>query len=84
MSKFNPQDKFFQKAKEEGYRARSAFKLDGIQERYKFLKPDMKVLDLGAAPGSFVQYISKIVGDKGRSLNDCSENKNKGANVKVM
>ena len=65
MNKFNPQDKFFKRAKDEGYRARSAFKLEGIQERYTILKPGMKVLDLGAAPGSFMQYISKVVGDDG-------------------
>lgn len=62
---YTVQDKYFKKAKEEGFRARSVFKLEGIQERYHILKPGMKVLDLGAAPGSFVQYISQAVGGKG-------------------
>ena len=66
--KFDPQDKYFQKAKDEGYRARSAFKLEEIQERYKIIKPGNRVLDLGAAPGSFLQCISKIIGEKGVAI----------------
>lgn len=65
MSQFNVQDKYFQRAKQEGYRARSVYKLEGIQERYNILKAGDKVLDLGGAPGSFLQYISRIVGEKG-------------------
>lgn len=68
MPKFEPQDRFFKKAKEEGYRARSAFKLQAIDERYQILKPDMKVLDLGAAPGSFLQYISHKIGKDGKAV----------------
>lgn len=69
MSKpYNPRDGFFRRAKKEGYRARSVFKLEEIQERYKVIKKGDKVLDLGAAPGSFLQYISKIIGDKGFAL----------------
>ena len=47
-----------------GYRARSAFKLLELQERYNLIKPNMNVLDVGAAPGSFLQVIAKIVGQK--------------------
>jgi len=65
MPHYQPQDRFFKKAKEEGYRARSAYKLEEIQKRYHFLKPGAKVLDLGAAPGSFIQFISKAIGEKG-------------------
>jgi len=68
MSKYNPQDKYFKKAKELGFRARSAFKLEGIDKRFNLLKPGMKVLDLGSAPGSFLQYISQQVGEKGRVI----------------
>lgn len=56
------QDPYFKKAKELWYRARSAFKLLEIQDKYKILQPRMKVLDVGAAPGSFLQVIAKIVG----------------------
>ena len=66
MPKFyQPQDRFFKKAKEEGYRARSAYKLEEIQRRFHIVKQSDYVLDLGAAPGSFMQFISKIVGQKG-------------------
>jgi 23S rRNA (uridine2552-2'-O)-methyltransferase len=59
---FNPQDQYFHKAKKEGYKARSAFKLQEIQERFRILRRGDLVLDLGAAPGSFLQYASKIIG----------------------
>ncbi len=62
---FVPQDKFFKRAKEQGYRARSVFKLEAIDERFRLLRPGLKVLDLGAAPGSFLQYIAPKVGAKG-------------------
>ncbi len=61
---FNPQDQYFKKAKALGYRARSAFKLEEIQNKFHFLKSGLDVLDLGAAPGSWLQYASKIVGPK--------------------
>ncbi len=61
-------DKFFRLAKERGYRARSAFKLLDIQEKFHILRPGLTVLDLGAAPGSFLQVISEIVGPKGKAL----------------
>jgi 23S rRNA (uridine2552-2'-O)-methyltransferase len=65
---FEVQDRYFRKAKEQGYRARSAFKLEAIEERYHLIEPGMKVLDLGAAPGSFLQYISRQVGNKGLAI----------------
>ena len=68
MSQFNPHDKYFKRAKSEGFRARSAFKLEGIQDKFNILKPGMKVLDLGAAPGSFLQYIATQVGEDGLAI----------------
>ena len=65
---YNPQDRYFKKAKEEGYKARSAFKLKEINERFRILKKGDTVLDLGAAPGSFLQYTSQVIGLEGRSL----------------
>ena len=43
-------DPYFEKAKKLGYRARSAFKLIEIQEKYNIIKPKMNILDVGAAP----------------------------------
>lgn len=58
-------DQYFKKAKAEGYLARSAYKLLEIQERRGILKPGMAVLDLGCAPGSWLQVAAEIVGDDG-------------------
>lgn len=63
---FQVHDPYFIKAKKLGYRARSAFKLLEIQDRYHLIKPHMHVLDVGAAPGSFLQVIAKIVWPKGK------------------
>ena len=65
---YNPKDYYFQKAKTENYAARSVFKLQEIDSRFKILKSGYKVLDLGAAPGSWSQYASEKVGPKGRIL----------------
>lgn len=63
--KYQPQDPYFHKAKQAGYRARSVYKLEAIQERFQLLKPGDWVLDLGSAPGSFLQYIGGIIGPGG-------------------
>jgi 23S rRNA (uridine2552-2'-O)-methyltransferase len=60
------QDRFFQKAKAEGYRARSAYKLLQIQERFKVIRKGDVVVDLGAAPGSWSQVALNLVGPRGR------------------
>ncbi|MEA3304622.1 MAG: RlmE family RNA methyltransferase [Patescibacteria group bacterium] len=57
---YNVKDKYFFKAKREGYRARSALKLYEIMEKYpKFLHREDNVLDVGACPGSFMQVVLK-------------------------
>lgn len=67
MSKsFTVQDRYFKRAKDQGYRARSAFKLLEIQKKHKLIKEGDVVVDLGAAPGSFVQVISELVGEEGK------------------
>ena len=62
------QDQYFEKAKKMGYRARSAFKLLEIQEKFHIIKQDMNVLDVAAAPGSFLQVIAKIIWQKGKAV----------------
>lgn len=59
-------DQYFLKAKAEGYAARSAYKLKEIQQRKQILRKGDLVLDLGCAPGSWVQVASEVVGGKGR------------------
>lgn len=81
---YNPQDRYFKKAKEEGYKARSAFKLQEIQEKFRVMRQGDTILDLGAAPGSFLQYVSKIIGPNGNALGvDLQEIKLNLANVKT-
>jgi 23S rRNA (uridine2552-2'-O)-methyltransferase len=65
---YNPKDHYFRKAKEQNYAARSVFKLEEIDAKHKLFRQGQKVLDLGAAPGSWSQYASKKIGDNGRIL----------------
>lgn len=60
------QDRFFRQAKAEGFRARSAYKLQEIDARFRLLRAGAAVLDLGAAPGSWSQVAKQAVGDAGR------------------
>src|SRR3954469_22575139 len=62
---YDPRDRFWRKAHKEGLRARSAFKLEEIQERFHVLRPGGRVLDLGAAPGGWCQIAAREVGPKG-------------------
>jgi 23S rRNA (uridine2552-2'-O)-methyltransferase len=61
-------DRFTRAAKAAGYPARSVFKLEEIQRRYHIFRQGQRVLDLGAAPGSWTLYVSKEVGPSGRVL----------------
>ncbi len=54
------QDRYFQQAKKEGYRARSAYKLLEINDKFKLIRPGARILDLGAAPGSWSQVAAKL------------------------
>ena len=54
-------DIYVRQSKVDGYRARSAYKLIEINEKFKIFKGGMNVIDIGAAPGSWSQYVSKIV-----------------------
>lgn len=65
---YNPRDHYFKKAKEQNFVARSVFKLEEIDKKYRILKKGDWVLDLGASPGSWAQYTSKVVGPEGRIL----------------
>jgi len=54
-------DTYVRQSKVDGYRARSAYKLIEIDEKFKIFKGGMSVIDIGAAPGSWSQYASKVV-----------------------
>ena len=65
MPTYQHHDKYFEQAKKMGYRARSVFKLQEIQNKFHIIRSGDQVLDLGAAPGSFMQLTSQIVGPDG-------------------
>jgi 23S rRNA (uridine2552-2'-O)-methyltransferase len=71
--KFEFQDHYFKKAKKEGYKARSAFKLEEIQEKFHiFDKHTKTIMDIGCAPGSRIQYAVNLM------------NKNKISDYKIL
>ncbi|MGY6308068.1 23S rRNA (uridine(2552)-2'-O)-methyltransferase RlmE [Proteus mirabilis] len=61
-------DKYVQQAKKKGFRSRAWFKLEEIQQSDNIFKPGMTVVDLGAAPGGWSQYVVQQLGNKGRII----------------
>ncbi|MCB1908667.1 MAG: 23S rRNA (uridine(2552)-2'-O)-methyltransferase RlmE [Rhodocyclaceae bacterium] len=61
-------DHYVQRARSEGFRARAAFKLLEIDDRDRLLRPGMTVVDLGAAPGSWSQVLSRRLAGSGRAI----------------
>jgi 23S rRNA (uridine2552-2'-O)-methyltransferase len=61
-------DPFVKQAQVDGYRSRSAYKLIELNEKDRLIKPGMRILDLGSAPGGWSQVAGKLVGRKGRVL----------------
>src|SRR5256885_15024300 len=61
-------DLFVKQAQRDGYRSRSAYKLIELNEKDRLIKPGMRILDLGSAPGGWSQVAGKLVGAKGRVL----------------
>ena len=59
-------DPYVKKAQAEGMRSRAAYKLEELVERDRLLKPGMVVVDLGAAPGGWSQWVRQAMGDGGR------------------
>jgi 23S rRNA (uridine2552-2'-O)-methyltransferase len=63
---YTPQDRYFKKAKQDGYRSRAAYKLVELQQRFRLMNAGDKVVDLGAAPGGWLQVAAKLVGPNGK------------------
>lgn len=59
-------DEFVKRARAEGWRSRAVYKLAEIQERERLLRPGIRCVDLGAAPGGWSQYAARIVGGSSR------------------
>ena len=61
-------DIYVQKAQQEGYRSRAVYKLMEIQEKDRLIRPGMVVVELGAAPGGWSQYVAQCLGGLGRMI----------------
>ena len=61
-------DPFVQQAKREGWRSRAVYKLAEIDRKERLLRPGMRCIDLGAAPGSWSQYVSTTLDDRVRII----------------
>ncbi|MFI4886175.1 MAG: SAM-dependent methyltransferase, partial [Steroidobacterales bacterium] len=61
-------DPFVKQAQRDGYRSRSAYKLIELNDKDKLIRPGMRIMDLGSAPGGWSQVAGKLVGEKGRVL----------------
>lgn len=82
---FIPNDYFARQARAQGFLARSAFKLQEITKKFPVIKTGQNILDLGAAPGSWLQVSSEIVGPKGKVVGaDLTPIKFSAPNVKTF
>ncbi len=61
-------DPYVQRARREGWRSRAVFKLEQIDQKERFLRPGMVVVDLGAAPGGWSQYATAALKGQGRII----------------
>ncbi len=59
------EDEYVKRARAEGFRSRSVYKLIEIHKRYKLLRPGIRVVELGAAPGGWSQYTASVIGTGG-------------------
>jgi 23S rRNA (uridine2552-2'-O)-methyltransferase len=85
-ARYDRHDHYYREAKKEGFVARSIYKLDEIDAKFRLIKKGDAVLDLGCAPGSWLQYATERVGERGAVVGiDLLPSKvNLPANVRVM
>lgn len=65
---YNRHDPYFKKAKQQGYRSRAAYKLLELQQRFHLMRPGDLLVDLGAAPGGWLQVAAQAVGQNGKVI----------------
>ena len=65
---FNRKDSFYRQAKREGKRSRAAYKIEELDQRFRLFRKGQKILELGAAPGGWMEYIAGRIGTSGRVL----------------
>src|SRR5580700_11168807 len=85
MARYEPHDKFYRQAREQGLPSRAAFKLEEILARFRLLRDGASVLDLGSAPGGWLAILSAAVGSHGRVVGiDLATCAKVGANVTAI
>ncbi len=62
---YRPRDTYYKRAKKEGYRSRAAYKLLELSRRFNPIKSGDRVVDIGAAPGGWLQVASSLTGPRG-------------------
>ncbi len=65
---YHPKDAFYRRAKREGYRSRAAYKLLELNRRFNIIRRGDRVVDLGAAPGGWLQLVSQLTGQEGKVI----------------
>ena len=84
MATYDPRDKYYRKAREQGLPSRAAFKIEELIKRIK-LPPDARVIDLGCAPGGWLAILGAAVGRNGHVIGiDLAPCGNFGANVQSI
>lgn len=68
MATYNRKDRYYKKAKQEGYKSRAAYKLKELNTRLKIIKNGSIILDCGAAPGGWSQVALELVGKSGKVI----------------
>src|SRR5688500_7932721 len=65
---YQPQDRFTRRARLQGFKARSVYKLQELNNEFQLINPNFKVLDIGSAPGSWLQFISSQIRPNGIAI----------------
>ena len=68
MARYQPHDKFYHRAREQGLPSRAAFKLEELLARFRLVREGGRVIDLGCAPGGWLAILAGAVGERGRAV----------------
>ncbi len=85
MARYEPHDKFYRRAREQGLPSRAAFKIEELITRFRLVRPGARVIDLGCAPGGWLAILSRVVGESGRVVGvDLAACPRMGPNVETI
>lgn len=66
MARYQPHDKFYRRARQQGLPSRAAFKLEELLARFRIIRHGARILDLGCAPGGWLAILARAAGERGR------------------